>query len=61
MVQQTQSSTIGAWAFCKPCQLGLLADVFIEALSRSRVALPLITAFGLCSMEVLSELESDMF
>jgi hypothetical protein len=33
---------------CKPCQLGLLADVFIEALSRSRVALPLITAFGLC-------------
>ncbi|CAI7578204.1 unnamed protein product [Penicillium glandicola] len=46
LVQQSQSSTIGAWALCKPCQVGLLADVLIEALSRSRVALPLITAFA---------------
>ncbi|CAG8898917.1 unnamed protein product [Penicillium egyptiacum] len=46
LVQRSQSSTFGAWAFCKPCQVGLLADVLIEALSRSRVALPLITAFA---------------
>ncbi|CAG7964363.1 unnamed protein product [Penicillium nalgiovense] len=46
LVHQNQSLTIGAWAFCKPCQVGLLADVLIEALSRSRVALPLITAFA---------------
>lgn len=55
MVQQGKSSTIGAWALCKPCQVGLLADVLVDALSRSRVALPLITAFGLCSLEVLLE------
>ncbi|CAI7625521.1 unnamed protein product [Penicillium discolor] len=46
LVQQSTSSTIGAWALCKPCQVGLLADVLVEALSRSRVALPLITAFA---------------
>ncbi|KGO75270.1 hypothetical protein PITC_001340 [Penicillium italicum] len=46
LVQQIQSSAIGAWALCKPCQVGLLADVLIEALPRSRVALSLITAFA---------------
>ncbi|KAJ5800931.1 uncharacterized protein N7518_002999 [Penicillium psychrosexuale] len=46
LVQHTKSSTIGTWALCKPCQVGLLADVLIEALSRSLVALPLITAFA---------------
>ncbi|KAJ5154576.1 uncharacterized protein N7500_010015 [Penicillium coprophilum] len=46
LVRQTQPPTIGAWALSKPCQVGLLADVLIEALSRSRVALPLITAFA---------------
>lgn len=60
-MQQCQSFTIGAWVLCKPCQVGLLVDVLVEALSRSRVALPLITVFGLCSMEVLLGLESDMF
>ncbi|KAL2706106.1 hypothetical protein AAEP93_001356 [Penicillium crustosum] len=49
LVQQSKSSTIGAWALCKPCQVGLLADVLVEALSRSRVALPLITAFASAS------------
>ncbi|KAJ5510323.1 hypothetical protein N7453_002426 [Penicillium expansum] len=46
LVHQSKPSTIGAWAFSKPCQVGLLADVLIEALSRSRVALSLITAFA---------------
>ncbi|KAK4865430.1 hypothetical protein LT330_009541 [Penicillium expansum] len=46
LVHQSKPSKIGAWAFSKPCQVGLLADVLIEALSRSRVALSLITAFA---------------
>ncbi|KAF4771708.1 hypothetical protein HAV15_004556 [Penicillium sp. str.  len=46
LVEQSTSSTIGAWALCNPCQVGLLADVLVEALSRSRVALPLITTFA---------------
>ncbi|KAJ5780471.1 hypothetical protein N7457_005631 [Penicillium paradoxum] len=46
LVQRSESPKIGSWAFCKPCQVGLLADVLVEALSRSRVALPLITAFA---------------
>ncbi|KAJ5372625.1 hypothetical protein N7517_004631 [Penicillium concentricum] len=46
LVSQSRSSTVGAWALSKPCQVGLLADVLIEALSRSRVALSLITAFA---------------
>ncbi|KAJ9490401.1 hypothetical protein VN97_g2849 [Penicillium thymicola] len=46
LVQQSKFSTIGAWALSKPCQVGLLADVLVEALSRSCVALPLITAFA---------------
>ncbi|KAJ6087323.1 hypothetical protein N7467_006237 [Penicillium canescens] len=47
--QQCSSSTIESWAFCKPCQVSALGDVLVEALSRSRVALPLITAFSSAS------------
>ncbi|EKV18968.1 Chromosome segregation ATPase-like protein [Penicillium digitatum] len=46
LVQQSTSSTIAAWALCKPCQVGLLAEVLTEALSRSCVALSLITTFA---------------
>ncbi|KAJ5428336.1 hypothetical protein N7445_009790 [Penicillium cf. griseofulvum] len=46
LVYHTRPSTIVAWALSKPCQVGLLADVLIEALSRSRVALSLVTAFA---------------
>ncbi|KAJ5520103.1 hypothetical protein N7463_000556 [Penicillium fimorum] len=49
LVSQSRSSTIGAWALSKPCQVGLFVDVLIEALSRSRVALSLITAFASAS------------
>ncbi|KAJ5162174.1 hypothetical protein N7492_007566 [Penicillium capsulatum] len=42
----TSSFTIKYWALQKPCQVGLLVDVLVEALSRSRVALPLVTAFA---------------
>ncbi|KAJ5816383.1 hypothetical protein N7447_008616 [Penicillium robsamsonii] len=49
LVSQSRSSTIGAWALSKPCQAGLLADVLVEALSRSRIALSLITAFASAS------------
>ncbi|KAJ6009346.1 hypothetical protein N7522_004362 [Penicillium canescens] len=47
--QQCSSSTLESWAFCKPCQVSALGDVLVEALSRSRVALPLITAFSSAS------------
>ncbi|OQD83244.1 hypothetical protein PENANT_c017G08214 [Penicillium antarcticum] len=46
VVQQCSLSTIESWAFCKPCQVSALGDVLVEALSRSRVALPLLTAFS---------------
>ncbi|KAJ5555083.1 hypothetical protein N7535_007528 [Penicillium sp. DV-2018c] len=40
------TNEISLWAISKPCQVGLLADVLIEALSRSLVALTLITVFA---------------
>ncbi|KAJ5124200.1 uncharacterized protein N7515_008025 [Penicillium bovifimosum] len=49
LVHQRRQSTISSWAISKPCQVGLLADVLVEALSRSRVALPLITVFASAS------------
>ncbi|KAJ5766847.1 uncharacterized protein N7511_004463 [Penicillium nucicola] len=47
--QQCASSTIKSWAFYKPCQASALGNVLVEALSRSRVALSLITAFSSAS------------
>lgn len=46
LVQHSSSSAIASWALQKPCQVGLLADALVEGLSRSRVALPLLAAFG---------------
>ncbi|KAJ5114751.1 hypothetical protein NUU61_000510 [Penicillium alfredii] len=46
LAHQCSNSTIESWAFYKPCQVGLLADVLVEGLSRSRVALPLVSAFA---------------
>ncbi|KAJ5357534.1 hypothetical protein N7541_004692 [Penicillium brevicompactum] len=46
LLQQGCLSSIELWALCKPCQVGLIADVLVDALSRSRVAAPLIAAFA---------------
>ncbi|KAJ5692366.1 hypothetical protein N7462_001789 [Penicillium macrosclerotiorum] len=46
LVQHNSSIPIELWALHKPCQVGLLVEVLIEALSRSRVALPLLAAFA---------------
>ncbi|KAF3390384.1 hypothetical protein F1880_009169 [Penicillium rolfsii] len=46
LVETSSSFTIQSWALHKPCQVGLLAELLMESLSRSRVALPLLTAFA---------------
>ncbi|KAJ5538288.1 hypothetical protein N7494_007767 [Penicillium frequentans] len=46
LVQSRTISTIKCWALQKPCQIGLLADVLVESLSRSRIALPLLSTFA---------------
>lgn len=46
MIQHSPSTAIESWVLQKPCQVGLLADALVEGLSRSRVALPIMTAFG---------------
>ncbi|KAI2786433.1 hypothetical protein POX_g08818 [Penicillium oxalicum] len=46
LVQNTSRSGIQSWALQKPCQVELLAALLVENLARSRVALPLLTAFG---------------
>ncbi|CAG8107382.1 unnamed protein product, partial [Penicillium salamii] len=43
---QSCSPSIESWALCKPCQVGLMADVLVDALPRSRVAVPLVSAFA---------------
>ncbi|KAJ5624526.1 hypothetical protein N7510_000835 [Penicillium lagena] len=45
-VQNSSPSVIDLWASHKTCQVGLLADVLVDGLSRSRVALPLVTVFA---------------
>ncbi|KAJ5623107.1 hypothetical protein N7490_011712 [Penicillium lividum] len=47
LVQSSPSSIFKCWALQKPCQIGLLADVLVESLSRSRIALPLLSTFAL--------------
>lgn len=47
LLQQGCLSSIESWALCKSCQVGLVADVLVDALSRSRVAVPLVAAFGM--------------
>ena len=47
LLQQGCLPSIELWALCKPCQVGLIADVLVDTLSRSRVAVPLIAAFGM--------------
>ncbi|KAJ5998888.1 hypothetical protein N7451_006698 [Penicillium sp. IBT 35674x] len=46
LVQSRNPSAIKCWALQKPCQIGLLADVLVESLSRSRAALPLLSTFA---------------
>ncbi|KAF7718766.1 Uncharacterized protein PECH_004247 [Penicillium ucsense] len=46
LVQNSTRSSLQTWALQKPCQVGLLAELLVESLSQSRVALPLLTAFG---------------
>ncbi|KAJ5885148.1 hypothetical protein N7495_009658 [Penicillium taxi] len=46
LTRQSSSTTISRWANQKPCQVGLLADVLVEGLSRSRVSLPLLSIFS---------------
>ncbi|KAJ5118887.1 hypothetical protein N7448_010594 [Penicillium atrosanguineum] len=46
LAQRVTTSTIDSWALQKPCQVDLLADAFVEGLSRSRVALPLLSVFA---------------
>ncbi|KAJ5639522.1 uncharacterized protein N7484_007384 [Penicillium longicatenatum] len=45
LLQSRTTSTVKCWALQKPCQIGLLADVLVESLSRSRIALPLLSIF----------------
>ncbi|KAJ5819869.1 hypothetical protein N7474_005460 [Penicillium riverlandense] len=44
-VQNSSPAVLDLWASYKPCQVGLLADVLVDSLSRSRVALPLVAVF----------------
>ncbi|KAJ5930443.1 hypothetical protein N7466_005936 [Penicillium verhagenii] len=46
LVRNDFSSILKCWALQKPCQIGLLADVLVEGLSRSRIALPLLSIFA---------------
>ncbi|KAJ6111937.1 hypothetical protein N7523_007998 [Penicillium sp. IBT 18751x] len=46
LAQRVATSAIDSWALQKSCQVGLLADTFVEGLSRSRVALPLLSVFA---------------
>ncbi|OOQ81565.1 hypothetical protein PEBR_42457 [Penicillium brasilianum] len=46
LIQTSALSTLRFWALHKPCQVGRLAEVLLESLSRSRVALPLLAAFA---------------
>ncbi|KAJ5111119.1 hypothetical protein N7532_001654 [Penicillium argentinense] len=46
LVQRVAPSKVEVWALQKPCQVGLLTDVLMEGLSRSRAALPLLSAFA---------------
>ncbi|CEJ57176.1 hypothetical protein PMG11_05880 [Penicillium brasilianum] len=46
LIQTSALSTLRFWTLHKPCQVGRLAEVLLESLSRSRVALPLLAAFA---------------
>ncbi|RAL10612.1 uncharacterized protein BO97DRAFT_349107 [Aspergillus homomorphus CBS 101889] len=46
LVQDAPPASIRCWAFCKPCQIGALVDILVDGLSRSRFALPLLSAFA---------------
>ncbi|KAJ5220074.1 hypothetical protein N7468_009278 [Penicillium chermesinum] len=46
LVQTDARLKIRYWSTQKPCQVGLLVDVLVDALSRSRIALPLLSVFG---------------
>ncbi|KAJ5726191.1 uncharacterized protein N7483_007548 [Penicillium malachiteum] len=45
LVRSGGPSAIKYWAIQKPCQVGLLADMLVEGLSRSKTALPLLSSF----------------
>ncbi|CAI7665791.1 unnamed protein product [Penicillium manginii] len=46
LAQNLDTTKFKIWSLQKPCQVGLLADVLVESLSRSRVALRLLSTFG---------------
>ncbi|PYH44921.1 uncharacterized protein BP01DRAFT_341674 [Aspergillus saccharolyticus JOP 1030-1] len=45
LLQDASPASIRLWAFCKPCQISALVDVLVDGLSRSRFALPSLSAF----------------
>ncbi|KAJ0422163.1 hypothetical protein BJY00DRAFT_281111 [Aspergillus carlsbadensis] len=46
LTQEVTPTLIDSWASHKPCQVGALAEVLLDGLSRSRLALPIIASFG---------------
>ncbi|KAL3471301.1 hypothetical protein BJX99DRAFT_30692 [Aspergillus californicus] len=46
LTQRASPSIVSSWAAHKPCQVGALADVLVDSLSRSRFALPLIACLA---------------
>ncbi|KAJ5594296.1 uncharacterized protein N7459_000504 [Penicillium hispanicum] len=49
LAQGASPYAIKCWAMQKPCQVGLLVDVLVDGLPRSRVALPLLSLFAAAS------------
>ncbi|KAL3453976.1 hypothetical protein BJX65DRAFT_81687 [Aspergillus insuetus] len=46
LTQEVTPTLIDSWASHKPCQVGALAEVLVDGLSRSRLALPILASFG---------------
>ncbi|KAL4783052.1 hypothetical protein BJX76DRAFT_368700 [Aspergillus varians] len=49
LTQNASSTVVSSWVAQKPCQLGILVDVLVDGLARSRFALPLLTSFARAS------------
>ncbi|KAH8426462.1 uncharacterized protein LDX57_004200 [Aspergillus melleus] len=45
-VQGSSTASLSSWASHKPCQVGALADILVDGLSRSNFALDLVRAFA---------------
>ncbi|CEL07837.1 hypothetical protein ASPCAL10991 [Aspergillus calidoustus] len=46
LTQEVTPTLIDSWASHKPCQVGALAEVLVDGLSRSRLALSILSSFG---------------